>query len=310
MIKGRCSIIIPSRDELYLSKTVDDVFAKARGDIEVIVVLDGDQLDPFLADRDGLRIIRHVLPLGTRCSINEAARVANGEFLFKLDAHCCLSEGFDEVLKLDHNDDWVVTLSRYSLNPDSWRMGFGPVSYEYIAYPLDRKGVVGGLTPKKWIGEHGNSKEMGGSSYYWMEKQRSHLLIDEIQTCNAACWFVSKNRFEYLGGLNEQYWSFHIDGVEMGFKAWLSGGQLMINKKAHHGHWWKSEKKRTVPLDWAAMRNTQTHSTWYWTHNQWPKQTRTFAWFVKRFWPIPGWPETWEEDLEKILPLILLTTKP
>ena len=35
------SIIIPSRNEPFLQHTIDDILAKAAGEIEVIVVLDG-----------------------------------------------------------------------------------------------------------------------------------------------------------------------------------------------------------------------------------------------------------------------------
>lgn len=42
MDKGKVSVIIPSRNGMpYTQKTVDDLIAKAEGDIEIIVVLDG-----------------------------------------------------------------------------------------------------------------------------------------------------------------------------------------------------------------------------------------------------------------------------
>ena len=38
---SKLSVIVPARNELFLNKTVDDLFAKAHGDVEVIAVLDG-----------------------------------------------------------------------------------------------------------------------------------------------------------------------------------------------------------------------------------------------------------------------------
>lgn len=311
MEPGRCSVLITARNEAYLNKTVEDVFDKARGDLEVIVVLDGYKPESLPKERKGLKFIFHEQPTGYRCSINEAAKVASGQYLFKLDAHCLVSEGFDEVLKTDHEEDWVVTLSRYSLDPEKWTLGFGPVQYEYMMYPLGNKhGKIGGLPPKKWIGESGRGTNMGKSNFYWLEDRRRHLQVDEIQAANSACWFVTKNRFELNDCLSECLWNIHCENVEMVLKAWLSGGKFMINKKAFHGHWFKSEKKRTVSLNWEAMRNTQAYFTWYWTHNQWPKQTRTFKWFVEYFWPIPGWPENWEEELAKITEPTLIVPAP
>lgn len=35
------SVVIPSRSDQWLQKTVDDLFSKAEGEVEVIVVYDG-----------------------------------------------------------------------------------------------------------------------------------------------------------------------------------------------------------------------------------------------------------------------------
>ena len=297
----KVSVVIPARNEPYLQKTVDDVFAKSHGDIEIIVVLDAG--DDRLEQKPNLKIIHHDYPLGTRKSLNEAIKSASGKYIFKLDAHCILSKGFDTVLVRDHHPDWVVTLPRYSLNPERWELGHGPICYEYITWPLTSSSKIGGLTPKKLRGPQDNK-------FYWMEKSRRHLKIDDIQTCNAACWFLTKDKYWSIGGLNEKLWSFHIDGVEIGFKAWLSGGALKINKDAYHGHYFKRNSRRLVPLNWTAMRNTQHYSTWYWTQDKWPKATRSFKWFVKKFWPIPGWPDDWEEQFAKIPTPVLKKFKP
>ena len=41
------SILIPSRNEKYLNKTVDDIYKKATGDFEVIIGLNGKTDYPF-----------------------------------------------------------------------------------------------------------------------------------------------------------------------------------------------------------------------------------------------------------------------
>ena len=297
----KVSIIIPARDEPYLQKTVDDVFIKSYGPIEIIAILDGG--NDQLKQRSNLKIIHHDHPMGTRKCLNEAIGLATGKYIFKLDAHCTLSKKFDIILVKDHQPDWVVTLPRYSFDPEKWELGHGPICYEYIAWPLDRLPKIGGLTPKKLKGPKNRN-------FYWMERKRAHIKIDNIQTCNAACWFLTKDKYWSMGGLNEKLWSFHIDGVEIGFKAWLSGGALKINKNAYHGHYFKRNEKRTVPLNRDAMRNTQHHSTWYWTQDKWPKATREFKWFVKKFWPIPNWPDNWEEQLAQIPTPVLREFKP
>lgn len=54
---AKVSILIPSRNERFLPQTVDDIFAKAAGDIEVVAVLDGYWPDPILKDRPNLILV-------------------------------------------------------------------------------------------------------------------------------------------------------------------------------------------------------------------------------------------------------------
>jgi hypothetical protein len=58
----------------------------------------------------------------------------------------------------------------------------------------------------------------------------------------------------------------------------------------------KDEHGRTWKLSWQAMRETGRFQTWYWMMDKWPKATRKMRWFVEHFWPIPGWPNNWEEE--------------
>ena len=80
---GKVSVIIPSRNERFLAPTVDDLFNKAEGEIEVIVFLDGYEPDPPLKERDGLKTIRSSSPAGMRPAINACASMASGKYLMK-----------------------------------------------------------------------------------------------------------------------------------------------------------------------------------------------------------------------------------
>jgi len=74
------SVIIPSRNDPYLKRTVDSVKENAAGPLEILVELDNKG--------EGRRIL-----------INRAARRAKGKYLFILDAHCTMSYGWDTKLK-------------------------------------------------------------------------------------------------------------------------------------------------------------------------------------------------------------------
>src|SRR5687768_15915071 len=106
------SVLIPSRNERFLIPTVDDIFSKAAGEIEIIVTLDGywpEGWADVVGRYDGkLKTIHRGEARGMRDGINSAAAIAKGKYLMKSDAHCMFAEGFDEILKADCDEDWVV----------------------------------------------------------------------------------------------------------------------------------------------------------------------------------------------------------
>ncbi|PJB50935.1 MAG: hypothetical protein CO103_01050, partial [Chloroflexi bacterium CG_4_9_14_3_um_filter_45_9] len=79
------SVIIPARNERYLQKTIENVLENIKGDTEIIVVLDGYWPEEPIKDHPRVNIIHHSGSRGQRASINEAARIAKGEYIMKLD---------------------------------------------------------------------------------------------------------------------------------------------------------------------------------------------------------------------------------
>jgi len=137
ILSDMVSVLIPSRNELFVRQTIDDVFRKASGNVEVIVTLDGYWPDPPLEDRDKLILIHRSVAKGMRHAINSAAAVAHGKWLMKTDAHCLFAEGWDEVLKKDCADNEVVIPRRYSLDAENWcKTDKRHVDYHYLSCPL------------------------------------------------------------------------------------------------------------------------------------------------------------------------------
>ena len=70
------SVIIPALNEVYLQQTISNVLENARGEIEIIAVLDGYWPDPPIEDHPSVRLIHNTVPRGQRHSINDACRIA------------------------------------------------------------------------------------------------------------------------------------------------------------------------------------------------------------------------------------------
>jgi glycosyltransferase involved in cell wall biosynthesis len=256
------SILIPSRKDPHLQATIDDIRKHAKGEIEIIVVLDGGGDTPTGADKV-LVNRRHV---GLRGAVNQAVRAAKGEWLMKIDAHCMFDDGFDVKLLEEIEEDWVVTPVRYRLDVDKWEICAdepSPIIYERLV--IDQPDKIGGV---EW-----KSRKRG----------REKLLIDENMVFQGSCWLMSRKHWEMLGGLSEEgYGTFTQEPVEIALKTWLGGGKVMVNKKTWYAH--KHRKyRRTYSSLGEEVKKGNEYSRDYWLNNRWAQRKHDISWLMERF---------------------------
>jgi len=281
---SKLSVIIPSRNERFLPQTVADLLAKSRGEIEVIAVLDGYWPDPPLPEHPNLILLHQETARGMRAAINAAAGVATGKYLLKCDAHCLFAEGFDETLKVDCDDDWVVIPRRYSLDAENWAtFPKTPIDYEYLRYPYYKDGEVG----------------IHGTIWPERARTRAEVLVDENMAFQGSCWFMPKRYFDWMGGMSEVgYGTFIGEPQEIGNKAWLSGGKIMTNKKTWYAHLHKGKTYgRGYSINKSELVRGNVYSVDFWINNRWEKRKYDYAWLVEHFWPVPSYPPDWYEVL-------------
>jgi len=277
----KVSALVLSRNEVFLKETVDDLFNKATGDFEVIVVL--DEKDQYLKPRKNLIVHKKKGKPGLRSAINQAIDVASGKYVIKTDAHCMFGEGFDEILKAECEDNWVVIPRRYSLLPEEWKRNFSRpiIDYEYFPFPYRV------LTSVR-----------SGGKWYERATDRKELMLDETMAMQGSCWFTTKKHMKNIGGYKVDTSTgdeFVLESEELANKTWLSGGKCMMNKRTWYAHLHKGSRGRGYFLSSAAMKRQRVFHIDYWMHDRWPKATRTMEWFVSQFWPIPGWDEDWQD---------------
>lgn len=269
------SVVIPSRNEKYLKQTILDLLHKAKGKIQVIAVLDGywPEVSELVLD-DRVNYIKTGEAKGMRNGINMAVELARGEYILKTDAHCLFAEGFDEVLKADCKDNWVIVPRRFPLDPDKWEIekrndNKYPVDYMYL------------------------SKDLHGEP--WPERrddpQYKDKLIDDLMSAQGSCWFMKKKYYQWLELLDEEhYGSFYNEFQEIGLKVWLSGGVVKVNKKTWYAHW---HKPKDVGRGYSLQGNEQEKAVKFvkqWVDGRpWHKQTYDFMGMINRFSPVPTW---------------------
>jgi len=293
-MSGKVSVLIPSREERFLSPTIHDVFRNASGEIEVVVHLDGywpGDWKELTAQYPNLHTVHSGQSVGMRGGINKATASAitrGAKYLFKLDAHCAVGEGFDEILKAECDSDWVVVPRRLRLDPENWIIAEPekpPHDYHYLSFPDDPQDFGGpGLNGKPWVER---------------QKARADILLDEEMSSQGSAWFMHADYFQRLELMDEaSYGPFWNEFQEIGLKCWLSGGKVMVNKKTHYAHLHKGKKYgRGYRLDESALTQGRNHTMkWIW-NEAWDKQTLPFKWLIEYFWPVPTWSENWEEIL-------------
>lgn len=286
------SIIIPSRNEQFLYKTTRDLLDKATENIEIIPVLDGywPKREEIIDDKR-VHYIHFGESRGMRAAINAGAAIAKGEYLMKLDGHCMLAKGFDEVLKADMKDDWVVIPRRLRLEPETWTLRDvekPPMDYMFVTYPLVED-------PQNWGGN-------GFSGREWRERNKDPelkaKLIDDALSFQGSMWFMKKSYFYFLELMDEiHYGPFWKEAQEIAFKCWLSGGRVIRNKKTWYAHLHKGRKYgRGYSLHRDMGKESNAYTNRWLTEKVWHKQKYDMKWLINKFWPVPSWPEEYGKN--------------
>ena len=122
MPKYDLSILIPSRNEMFISNTVADLVKNKRGKTQIIVGLDGQWADPPIIDHEDVVIYYSPVALGQRGMTNQLCRLSDAKYVAKTDAHCCFAEGFDTVLleAIKGHDNWTVLPAMYNFHVFNW----------------------------------------------------------------------------------------------------------------------------------------------------------------------------------------------
>lgn len=198
------SIVIPSRSEPYLQKTIEDILEHSKESIEVLVGLDGEQF-PFLYLDERVDCIAAPQVVGQRSMTNLLVELSKGKYIFKVDAHCSFSQGFDRTLLEQMDDKTILAPMLLPLYGESWSIN-GKKQMKQFAFDSN-------LVMQHVEGEAGETMCLQGSA-----------------------WMVSKENYYNWNLGDESLGSWGGQGTELGVKAFLNGGRCMTTDKAYYGH--------------------------------------------------------------------------
>ena len=302
------SVLIPSRNEMFLKRTVDDVLKNIRADTDIIVVLDGAWADPGLEQNDRVTVIHRPESIGQRAATNEAARMSTASYIMKLDAHCSVAEGFDKILLesvSDLNDKTLQVPAQYNLHAFNWRcLACGHETYQGPTPKKCEKCDASLEFEKKMFWERRKSRLTTAWRFdkdlrfaYWGEfKHRPEVKaqgdLTETMSLLGACWFVSQNRYWEIGGLDEAHGSWGQMGTELACKSWLSDGRVVCNHRTWFAHMFRTQGG-DFGFPYKITNRDQNKARQYskdlWIGEKWPLAKRPLAWMIEHFAPVPEW---------------------
>lgn len=289
---NKVSIIIPSRNEReYLNNTIENVIENATGTIEIIAVLDGWEPHEPIQSNLNVKVIHHKEAKGQRASINHGVSMASGNYVMKLDAHCAVGKGFDEILARDCGYMDTLIPAMFNLDITTWKPKFFD--------DWEKAHRTGKFNPYMYIGWQNDRLR---SLYYNGKKTRQAIWeagkdkpVDETMTCMGPGFFMHKDRFLELGGMDESHGQWGQMGIEVACKAWLSGGRLLTDKNTWFAHYFRGggvpeghQKGFPYRILQRDIDKARTYSENLWLNDKWEKQIRPFEWLVHKFKP-PTW---------------------
>lgn len=302
------SVIIPARNEWLLSATVENILAQVRGDTEVICVCDGCWPDPPVQNHPRVKVIYHPESVGQRAATNDGARLSRAKYVMKVDAHCAFDEGFDVKLMQDCQPDWTMIPQMYNLHAFDWECtGCGHRTYQGSRPPVCVQcGCEECVEAMVWLPRWNRltvswmfDKDM--HFQYWRKhakRPESQVDLLETMSCIGCCFFMERDRFWELGGMDEAHGSWGQFGTELACKAWLSGGKMVTSKRTWLAHMFRTgnfsaDGSSSFPyyISGDAQERARQYSRDLWLNDKWPGARHKLSWLVEKFRPVPTWHE-------------------
>jgi hypothetical protein len=318
------SILIPARNEQFISNTVADIIKNKRGSTEILVGLDGEWAEPPIPDHPDVKIVYVAKSIGQRGMQNLLARLSTAKYVMKCDAHCAFDEGFDvkmlDAFKITGDNvtmvpemrnlwvyDWKCMKcgSKWYQGPKPDRcMKRGKNTSEILEHPeCDGKVFAQKIVFKpRPDTPHATSYRFDNMLHFqyfdqWKKHQEGDLV--ESMSLQGSCFMTDRLRYWDLELCDESWGSWGQQGSEVAIKTWLSGGRVICNRATWYAHLFRTQPGFSFPYpqNGNAQQRARDICNDIFKHNKWPKQVKKLSWLVEKFWPVPGWTD---EDLAKL----------
>lgn len=311
------SILIPSRNEIFLAKTIENILENIEGNTEIIAVLDGAWSDPPVFQDDRVTIIYHPVSVGQREATNEACKLSEAKYVMKVDAHCAFDKGFDVKMMAKMKDNYTMAPIMRNL----W-------AFDWKCYHCGWK-TYQGRTPDKcpdcgktdkirrkmmWVAKtNPQSRAYCFDSephfQYFREYYKRHEYLEmleregitESMSLQGSCFMMTREKYWELKICDsETFGSWGSQGIEVAVKTWLSGGRVVVNHDTYYGHMFRTQGGDfgfPYKLPGSQVRRAKKKAKKIFFESSFEGQILPLSWLLEKFWPVPGWTD---EELQQV----------
>lgn len=313
------TIVIPARNEIFLSRTIEDILSNIRGDTEIIAVLDGQWAEPPIQDHPKVTLLYYPESIGQRAATNRAVSMSTSKYIMKCDAHCAFDEGFDVKLLEDMEDDWTVAPIMRNLHAFNWVCQSVldlDINDQVRKLHTRYQGPSGICTYGKtdtfpgcgeptvmdvvWIAKpspQSTSYRFDTTLHFqyfneFKKRPEGRGDLTESMSLQGSCFMLTREKYLELNICDETWGSWGQQGTEVACKTWLSGGRVIINHKTWYAHMFRTQGGDfSFPYHQSgkAVENARQRSRDMFFNNSFEKQTKPLVWLVDKFKPVPDW---------------------
>jgi len=322
--KYTLSIIIASRNEEFLAKTVENIIENKNDDTEIIVGLDEKWAKPPLVDHPDVTIYYVPVSLGQRAMCNQLCRLSKAKYIMKLDGHCTVDKDFDKKMIegfKETGDNVIAIPSMYNLHAFSWKckkcgmkwyQGPTPthcMSGEHVENPncdntrhFEKKIVFKPRWNRRT--EFWNFDNDLHFQYDNGRKKRpeSQGQIVDTMSCIGACWMVTRDKYWELNLNDETFGSWGQMGTELSCKIHLTGGRMVVNKNTYFSHLFRTQKDFGFPYPQSntQVNNAREKSKELFIYKGFKGQIYPISWMIEKYWPVSNWTQKDLDEIKKV----------
>lgn len=320
------SILIPSRNEMFLVKTIENILENIEADTEIIAVLDGAWSDPVIPQHERVNVVYVPESVGQRGAGDLAARLAKGKYVMKCDAHCAFDKGFDRkmieffqkvgdnvtavpIMKNLHAFDWKCMTCGKKTYQGPTPTKCQEVNYKGTGQPCTgtkfKRKII--FQPRKGVNSTAYCFDNEPHFQYFKDyKLRPEYIegkkegVTETMSLQGSCYMSTlENYWKWdLGGESLGNWG--NQGMQVACATWLSGGRVLVNHNTWYAHMFRTQGG-DFGFPWQAdgndMKKTKENVKSLFYDRKHPTQIHPVSWLLEKFWPVPGWSE---EDLKRL----------